>query len=259
MPTCTWYAGDGNTATGPGNYVPYNSFAAALAATSGFGEPDVIWGSVSAFFNKDGSAPYVSIIYTAAGVHQGWNWQIGIIGSPNADHGFGNLASGQAALAGAQSSPLLPYGFCTATTSNSVISCDPQSLITSASCYRCIPRGNLRQVMVYLLCQWTSATITPSTPGVVIIDNGAGGFCQLVVDVTGNVGAQPVAGPATGPAPVLADGLGGFWQIITDSACDRGTMSVAGPATVPVPTLIDSNSVVWTLIADQFGNLGASS
>jgi hypothetical protein len=137
-----------------------------------------------------------------------------------------------------------------------LMNCSPTALALAARCF-CLPDDRQRAAWISLLCAWAKAAA--STPGVVIIDNGAGGFCQLIVDITGNVGAQPAAGPATAPAPVLSDGVGGFWQIITDSVCDRGTMSVAGPATVPVPTLIDANSVVWTLIVDNGGNLGASS
>jgi hypothetical protein len=95
-------------------------------------------------------------------------------------------------------------------------------------------------------------------PGVVILSNGAGGYCRLVVDLLGNIGAIPDPGPATAPAPVLSDGNGGFWMIVTDSVCDRGTTSVAGPATAPV-VLTDSNNVAWTLIVDSSGNLGATS
>jgi hypothetical protein len=91
-----------------------------------------------------------------------------------------------------------------------------------------------------------------------ILNDGSGGFCQLVVDITGNVGAQASAGPASIPVPVIADGSGGFWMIVTDAVCDRGTTSVAGPATAPV-ILIDANSVAWTLIVDNMGNLGATS
>ena len=94
--------------------------------------------------------------------------------------------------------------------------------------------------------------------GTTILSNGSGGFCQLVVDITGNLGAQSSAGPATVPTPVIADGLGGFWVIVTDSICDRGTNSVAGPATAPV-VILDSNSVAWTLIVDATGNLGSTS
>lgn len=110
-------------------------------------------------------------------------------------------------------------------------------------------------VMVYLLCQWLKKNRPLGSP---ILSNGAGGFCQLVVDITGKVGAQPSAGPATSPAPVIADGVGGFWQVVTDSACNRGTTSVAGPATALV-VLIDANSVAWTLTVDSSGNLGATS
>ena len=137
-------------------------------------------------------------------------------------------------------------------------SCDPNALMEVARCFRCLPRGSLLEVQVGLLCQWANGTTpTPPVGSGVVLSNGAGGFCRLVVDVTGNIGADVYPGPATSPVPVLADGSGGFWQIVTDGDCNRGMTSVAGPATA-VPVLVDSNSVSWTLVVDSTGNLGAA-
>lgn len=36
------------------------------------------------------------------------------------------------------------------------ISCDPQSLLTQAKCFPCIPRGLSASVKTYLICQWAS-------------------------------------------------------------------------------------------------------
>jgi hypothetical protein len=135
----------------------------------------------------------------------------------------------------------------------------PSALASASRCW-CLPADRQRAVLLYLACAWSNASVVPPVvPGVVILSNGAGGYCRLVVDLLGNIGAIADPGPATAPAPVLSDGNGGFWMIVTDSVCDRGTTSVAGPATVPVPTLVDSNSVVWGLVVDQTGNLGATS
>lgn len=54
------------------------------------------------------------------------------------------------------------------------MNCDPQSLITSASCLRCVPRGTLREVMIYLLCQWASSPSGCGTPSNTIRISGAG-------------------------------------------------------------------------------------
>lgn len=139
-------------------------------------------------------------------------------------------------------------------------STDPATIGAAAIQFSGLTPQAMQQILTMLVVAWSAIPVTPPIiPGLVILSDGAGGFCQLVVDITGNVGAQASAGPATAPAPVLADGFGGFWQIVTDSVCDRGTTSVAGPATVPIPTLVDSNAVVWSLVVDQTGNLGATS
>ena len=109
---CIWHAADGNLANGPSDYVAYIGYAAAFAATASFTAPDLVWGSVAARWNQDGSAAYVDIRYTPSGVHTGWNWYIGLVGSNIADSGVGSLPSARAALTGAQHSTFLPAGFC---------------------------------------------------------------------------------------------------------------------------------------------------
>ena len=32
------------------------------------------------------------------------------------------------------------------------MTCDPKALAEAAKCFTCIPKGKLRQVMIYLLC-----------------------------------------------------------------------------------------------------------
>lgn len=133
------------------------------------------------------------------------------------------------------------------------------------------PEGGIRRILkalavgscpdatIWMLLVRLAGNIAPpGTISLVVLSDGAGGFCQLVVDVNGNVGAYSSAGPAIGTAPVIADGSGGFWQIVTNGSCERGTTSVAGPATAPV-VLMDSNSVAWTLVVAPDGSLGATS
>lgn len=139
--------------------------------------------------------------------------------------------------------------------------CSPAAIARASRCY-CLPDDRQRAALLWLACAWATAVTVPVTTPVttsdIILSNGTGGFCRLVVDILGNVGAVVDAGPATATVPVIADGVGGFWQIVTDAVCDRGTTSVAGPATAAV-VLLDANSVAWTLVADGTGNLGATS
>lgn len=134
------------------------------------------------------------------------------------------------------------------------MNCDPASLARAAACF-CFPRGMASQMTAYLACQLANSGFTPPIT-TVIVSNGAGGFCKLVVDTAGNVGAVADPGPAT-TAAVLADGSGGFWEIIADAGCLRGTLAVAGPATTP-PVLDDGSGGQWTLVVDSGGTLGAT-
>jgi len=148
MPTeCLWYVADFDTATGPSDYVAYNGWTAALAATSGFGSPSICWGSVDAFWNSTGIAAYVEIDFDP-GVPK-WSWGIGLVGVPFAD-GTSGFLTADAALAAAQASPFLPAEFCV----NPTHQCDPNSLLESAKCFACIPKGKLREIQIYLLYLW---------------------------------------------------------------------------------------------------------
>jgi hypothetical protein len=114
---CVWYAADANTAESPADYLAYTSFSAALAATAGYTQPDLVWGSVEAYWNADGSAPYVDITLSPPGPPSPefvWAWTIGIVGNADADIGGANTA--QLALSGVQASLYLPAGFCPAPT-----------------------------------------------------------------------------------------------------------------------------------------------
>lgn len=42
--------------------------------------------------------------------------------------------------------------------------CDPRSLVESSKCLRFIPRGTLREVMIYLLCRLASDTVGNNPP-----------------------------------------------------------------------------------------------
>lgn len=112
---CVWYVADASTASGPEDFVPYPSFAEALAASVGFTAAMLVWDSVPAAWYLDGSDIFVSIRYTPSGVHTGWNWRIGVVGNSNQDSGVGGLPSAAAALADAQAAKpnYLPVGFCT--------------------------------------------------------------------------------------------------------------------------------------------------
>jgi hypothetical protein len=102
---CVWYAG--NNVQGVGDFVAYDSFADALAASTGFIAPSLVWGSPSAFWLGDGSAEYVGVV----GLAGMWHWQIGLVGNPNADNASG-YPSADLALAAAMASAFLPATFC---------------------------------------------------------------------------------------------------------------------------------------------------
>lgn len=38
------------------------------------------------------------------------------------------------------------------------MNCDPKTLMDAAKCLRCVPKGSLREVMIYLLCAWLKKT-----------------------------------------------------------------------------------------------------
>lgn len=94
-------------------------------------------------------------------------------------------------------------------------------------------------------------------PGIFILSDGVGGFWQLIVDATGNVGTQATVGPA-GSDIILDDGGGGFWKVVVDALGNRGATPDAGPSTL-VPALDDGAGGFWKLIVDVTGNLGAQS
>lgn len=134
--------------------------------------------------------------------------------------------------------------------------CTPTALADAAKCFSCIPRGMVQSVKTDLFCQWASSGNIPPLTGPVIIADGVGGFWMLIVDDSGNVGAQSDSGPQT-PDVVLADGFGFFWELIVDPGGLVGSTSVLLPATVP-PVLASPNGDHWTIIVDQFGNVGAT-
>jgi hypothetical protein len=117
-----------------------------------------------------------------------------------------------------------------------------------------LERGNGVNFCYYSQRQYL---LVPIAPSAWIFDDGAGGFWQLIVDITGNVGTQSTVGPATMDI-ILDDGSGGFWKIVVDAAGDRGTVSDAGPATL-APVLFDGVAGYWELIVDSNGQLGSQS
>jgi hypothetical protein len=48
--------------------------------------------------------------------------------------------------------------------------CTPESLITQAACYRCIPKGSIPSVINYLLCQWVNKPTTQPCHSAVVDD-----------------------------------------------------------------------------------------
>lgn len=44
--------------------------------------------------------------------------------------------------------------------------CDPNELMESAKCFRCIPKRALKEVMIYLLCQWAGGLPANNPPQV---------------------------------------------------------------------------------------------
>jgi hypothetical protein len=107
--SCPWYAADYATATGPGSYVAYDSYAAAAAAAAGFTEAVIGWGAN--FPNVDWhtlpSTNTVAIYFVVA--VNSWSW---IIGSALPLDAGGAQATAADALAAVEASPSLPAGFC---------------------------------------------------------------------------------------------------------------------------------------------------
>jgi hypothetical protein len=103
--TCTWYAADHDTATGPADYQSFGSFADALASTTSFTAPVLVWGSLAAYLAHDGSADFVDMIFTPGFINHGWNWVIGPTSQHIGHSGAGGLLTAQAALEGVLASP----------------------------------------------------------------------------------------------------------------------------------------------------------
>ena len=59
--------------------------------------------------------------------------------------------------------------------------CDPNSLIEAAKCFRCIPKGMQREVMIYLLCQMSIQESLP-VDAIALIDQTTGETVYLAVE-----------------------------------------------------------------------------
>lgn len=146
---CTWFADDYSTESGPSDFQSFGSFDAALASTDNFAIPNLVWGSLDAYFAADGSAPFARIVFNPG--NQTWTWIVGANGPfPAVDSQGGGFATAQLALAAMRASGNQPVGFCTVS-----MNCDPASLAAAARCF-CLPDDRQRGAMIYLLCQWSN-------------------------------------------------------------------------------------------------------
>lgn len=134
------------------------------------------------------------------------------------------------------------------------MNCDPNALLAAARCFSCIPKGKLREVIVYLFCQWENS-IPPAPFSDVIVQAPDLSYWRVVVNTAGNVGMQSSPGPVTPPV-IMEDGNGVFWRLIVNNAGLRGTQPDPGPASAST-RIDDGTSVFWKLIVDTLGNLGA--
>lgn len=71
------------------------------------------------------------------------------------------------------------------------ISCDPQSLLTQAKCFPCIPRGLSASVKTYLLCQWATKPTGPP-PDAPTATNPTNNFGYSIIANWTAPGAGPV-------------------------------------------------------------------
>lgn len=126
-----------------------------------------------------------------------------------------------------------------------------QAVVTAAANkYAALSDLQLTQALLVILSQGGSGLVST-----IIVQDGLGGFWQIVVDPLGNVGAEVDPGPVTADV-ILSDGMGGFWKVIVNSSGLRGLVTNAGPATTAT-RIPDGIGDYWTLIADSLGNLGA--
>src|ERR1017187_10259603 len=180
--SCIWYADDYATESGRADFQCFGSFASALASTANYQVPNLVWGSLAAYFAADGSAPFVRIVFNPG--NQTWTWIVGANGPfPAVGSQAGRFATAQLALAAMQKSGNQPEGFRTVT-----MNCDPASLAAASRCW-CLPDNRQRGAMLYLLCQWASNTgcTLPTAP----IDLGASaGDGQVTLTWPAGVGAN---------------------------------------------------------------------
>lgn len=88
-----------------------------------------------------------------------------------------------------------------------------------------------------------------------IFADGSGGYWQLVVDTSGVIGTNAVAGPASPGTVVLNDGTPAYWKIGVDALGVPFTTADVGPETLPLIWLTDANGHDWGLYVDVLGNL----
>ena len=118
------------------------------------------------------------------------------------------------------------------------MNCDPQSLITAASCYRCIAKGMLPEVQIYLLCQWAQAPCGIPTDYVVLTSAGYPGVNQTYHKING-VQWKGLTDPT-----IILQLIGSVWNITPLDADEQYDCSmvefpclwhVADTGTAPAP------------------------
>lgn len=167
------------------------------------------------------------------------------------------------------------------------VSCQPKDLLEAAKCV-CIPKGKLREVMIYLLCQWANKPVpppvidwVPASALALWIDSGGvnGGdlasfkanadLPTVVVLVAGGLSLTSLSGIITLPALTGIDctnnkltAAGSINQILTDlvtngklgGTCDVNLQTPAAPPTVGPPSGIAAKATLltrgWTVNTD---------
>lgn len=94
------------------------------------------------------------------------------------------------------------------------MNCDPKTLVESAKCFRCIPNGMSKQVMIYLLCQWANKSSFPCGQPSNTITLTGGGTASVNQNYVWNAGLSEWVGVTTpGVTISLAAGV---WIILLE-------------------------------------------
>ena len=236
---CTWYADDYATESGPSDFQSFGSFAAALASTANFTIPNLVWGSISAYFAADGSAPFVEIVFSSD--NQTWTWIVGANGPfPALSYQGGGFTTAQLALAAMQQSGNQPTGFCTVF--GPVMDCSPQSLIALAQCAdECVSAGLMGASQIASACAWANA--------------GGGPPCTLPSPPI-DLGASAGNGQVTLSWP---DGTGATGYNIKRALVPGGPYTVIGTsAASPYVDLTAANGTTYYYVVSSTNACGES-